>query len=130
MYHWVEHTAELELRIEAETPEAVFADALAALAELLANEHAGGPASFDVELTAADRATLLVDWLGELVYLAETKDFVPERTHELAVDENRVTAKVEGHVGRPSPLVKAVTYHGLELKDEGGVWKARLVLDV
>src|SRR5919197_5279807 len=76
MYRWVEHTAELELQIEAASPEALFADALDALAELIRQDGAGESARFAVDLTAADPATLLADWLGELVYLAETQDFV------------------------------------------------------
>ena len=34
-YRWVEHTGELELKIEAATEEGVFSDALTAIAELL-----------------------------------------------------------------------------------------------
>lgn len=40
-YRWVDHTAELELSIEARSAEGVFADALRALAELLAGDAAG-----------------------------------------------------------------------------------------
>lgn len=35
MFHWIEHTGELELEIESPTAEEVFADALVALAEQL-----------------------------------------------------------------------------------------------
>ncbi len=43
MYRWIDHTAELELAIEAPSDAGVFADALAALGQLL-GEEAGGEA--------------------------------------------------------------------------------------
>lgn len=37
-WRWMEHTGELELEAEAPTPEKVFAEGLAAMAELLGQE--------------------------------------------------------------------------------------------
>ena len=131
MYRWVEHTAEFELEIEAETEAAVFADALAALAELLADDGAGPSEQRELELEAADRAALLADWLDELVYLADVDAFVPERLAEIELDGNGLQASVTGHRGSPSALVKAVTRHRLAFaRDENRKWRARLVLDV
>jgi SHS2 domain-containing protein len=131
VYSWAEHTGELELRIDASTEEAVFADALAAFAELVSDD--GGPDAEreEVEVEADDRETLLAEWLNELVYLADVREFVPEGLTELHLDENRLRATLRGHRGEPRPLVKAVTLHGLvhEGDDERG-WRARVVLDV
>jgi SHS2 domain-containing protein len=130
MFRWVEHTAELELEIEAPTREAVFEDSLAALAELVRNGD-GSPAAWEIALEADDPAMLLVDWLQELIYLGETEGFIPERVASLDLEMHRLAANVEGHVGEPRPLVKAVTLHRLELRpDSGGGWRARVVLDV
>ena len=130
MYEWVDHTAELELRLEARTREALFADALAAFAELIGDERGGEPAALEVELEARDSGTLLAEWLQELVFLADTEDFVPERVAALDLGEHGLRATVEGRRGRPSQLVKAVTYHGLELRPAEDGWAARVVLDV
>ncbi|HEV8603374.1 MAG TPA: archease [Gaiellaceae bacterium] len=129
MYCWVDHTAELELHIEAETLRDVFAEALEAFAELVGNSE-GEPAVHELLLTAADRASLLVQWLEELVYLADTQAFVPWRATSLKVGRTELRARVEGVRGSPRPLVKAVTYHGLELARREGAWRARVVLDV
>jgi SHS2 domain-containing protein len=131
VYRWVEHTGELELRIEAPTEEAVFTDALAAFAELVGDPV--GPASErrEVELADDDRGLLLAEWLNELVYLADAEGFVPERADALDLGSGRLRAAVIGRRGDPSPLVKAVTLHGLRFASEdGGPWRARLVLDV
>jgi SHS2 domain-containing protein len=130
VYEWVEHTAELELRLEAASAEELFAEGLRALAELLDGELEGEPARHAVATSAPDRATLLADWLNELVYLSEAEAFIPKRVERIALSETDLEAEVAGRRARPRPLVKAVTYHGLSLAEEGGRWRATVVLDV
>ena len=130
MYEWIEHTAELELHIEARSREELFSEALAAYAELVARDEAGEEVQHAVSAEAADDAALLAEWLGELVFLAETDDFVPGRLDRLELSDARLSAVVSGRRGRPAHLVKAVTYHGLELVQEDDVWRAKVVLDV
>ena len=129
-YHWVEHTAEVELVIEATSEEQVFEDAMRAYAELVAREPGGQPARHEIALTAPDRPALLAAWLDELVFLAETERFVPERLTSLEFKDEGLQAVVQGRVDAPAPLVKAVTYHRLEFVREAGRARARLVLDV
>ncbi|MGZ4183282.1 MAG: archease, partial [Solirubrobacteraceae bacterium] len=71
-YRWVEHTAEVEVEIEAKSEEAVFADALHAFGELLGDGGGGQRVLREVVLDGRERSALLVGWLDELVYLAET----------------------------------------------------------
>lgn len=130
MFRWIDHTAELELEIEAPTEAAVFADALAAFAEL-AGDGDGVPLDEEIRVLAPDRPLRLVAWLEELIYLVETEGFVPERIESLELDGDVLHARVSGRAGSPSHLVKAVTLHRLELgPDESGTWRGRVVLDV
>lgn len=134
MYRWVDHTAEMQLEIEAGSEEDVFAQAAEALGELLGADEAratGAPAAQrTVQCRAPDRATQLADWLGELVYLAEIDEFVPERVAQIQLTAGGVTAAVDGRIAAPPHLVKAVTYHDLAFRQAGGGWQARVVLDV
>ena len=129
-YRWVDHTSELELELEGRTEADVFAAGLAAVAGLLAEEPHGETERRDVIVTAPDRARLLADWLGELVYLVETDEFLPDRVAALELEGERLRATVEGRRASPRNLVKGVTYHRLELAREDSVWRARVVLDV
>jgi protein archease len=128
VYRWSDHTSELELQIEAASEEEVFAEALAAFGEL------AGPRAGDerrtIELEADDRGLLLVDWLNELVYLADSDGFVPAAVDELRLADGRLTATVSGRTAQPRPLVKAVSLHGLRYARETDGWEARVVLDV
>jgi protein archease len=134
MHQWVDHTAELELRIEAASERAVFDEALEALRELLSERAdpsaSRGPASFEIAASAPDRATLLAEWLSELVYLVETEGFLSERAERLELIGDALDARVSGRRSNPSHLVKAVTYHRLTMEEQGGTWRATVVLDV
>ena len=134
MYEWRSHTAELELHVEAETEAAVFVEALYAFARLVEVDPGGEPATVDLALEAGDRAALLVAWLEELIFLADTEAFVPEGVAELELSGSepltRLRARVEGRRATLDPLVKAATYHGLEFTHEGGRWRGRVILDV
>jgi len=136
VHRWVDHTAELELELEAVSERGVFEEALAALGGLLA-ERTGGeeetdtePARHRVSASAADRATLLAEWLSELAYLAESQGFIPTRAERLELTGNALEATVVGRRASPPHLVKAVTYHRLAIWEEDETWRARVIFDV
>jgi SHS2 domain-containing protein len=130
VFRWLEHTAELGLEIEARSREAVFEEALAAFAELVGGGD-GPLTTREVEVEADEPGLLLVEWLSELLYLADAERFVPEGVASLELDGNRLRATVEGRLGEPGQLLKAVTLHRLEFRENATVgWRAHVVLDV
>jgi protein archease len=134
-HRWIEHTAELELELEAADEAAVFEEAMVALLELWEEhgglEGAGGPAhTREVALEAPERTALLADWIEELAFVGETKGMIPTRLSRFELHETGLTAAIEGPEGRTPPIVKAVTYHRLEFARDGDRWRARAVLDV
>jgi SHS2 domain-containing protein len=129
LYRWVDHTAEVELWIEARSERDVLSEAMLALHELLG----GGPDSGQrrtVSVAAADRPALLAGWLEELVYLAESEGFLAGRLDDLTLREDGLEATVSGSIGDPPPLVKAVTYHRLAFEPRDAGYVATVVLDV
>jgi protein archease len=129
-YRWVDHTAELELEIEAAGEREVLEEALRALAELLGIDTTGGDEQRSVGVEASDRPALLAGWIEELVFLAESEGFVATRIESIDVSERSVCATVAGVLAEPPPLIKAVTYHRLEFEPAGDGYVARVVLDV
>jgi SHS2 domain-containing protein len=129
-HRFVEHTGEVELELEAATEEGLFTAAIQAFAELVSRDGDGPSASHELALDGDDRALLLVDWLNELVYLAEVERFVPERLAAFELAAGGLRATVAGRRGDPSHLVKAVTLNNLEYAQRGGSWHAHVVLDV
>jgi SHS2 domain-containing protein len=129
-HRWLEHTSEEELLIEAESPEAIFAEALAALAELLDAPHGAGRQLQDISLAARDLPTLLAAWLDELVYRAETDGFIAEKLARVELAGTRLTATVRGRGATGRTVVKGITYNRLQMERLGDRWRARVVLDV
>jgi SHS2 domain-containing protein len=131
-YGWGEHTGELELWVTAASAAEVFVEALRAVAELLGSEEGetGAPEARLIAIEGGDHARLLVGWLEELAFLAETEGFVAERAEELRLAPAGVSARIVGHIGSPPHLIKAVTLHRLAFEPEGDGWRARVVLDV
>ena len=131
MYRWIDHTSEVELLIEAADERTVYADAVAALAELLDDgADAGATDVQHLSGAAADRAMLLADLLAEVAFRAENEDFVPVSLRSIDVAGERWEAAVAGRPGRPPHLVKAVTYHRLSFEPVEGGFRATVVLDV
>jgi SHS2 domain-containing protein len=136
VYRWLEHTSEVELELCADSERGVFEDAVVALAELLGVTEAPRGRPTELRTVAVDsdrqgdRAALLVAWLEELVFLAESVGFVGLRVADFELAGSRLVACVAGLVGDPPPLVKAVTLHGLRFEPRDGGYLARVILDV
>ncbi len=135
MHRWVDHTAELELEIEAESEQGVFEEALVALGGLLAER---ADEEEDRRRARSPRGRRQCPGpshpgrrvASELAYLAETDGFVPHAVERLELSDDALEATVVGRHGSPPHLVKAVTYHRLGMWEEDETWRARVIFDV
>lgn len=89
----------------------------------------------EVTVSAADREALLVAWLNELLYVLDTQEFLPHRCEVTRMSETRLTASLWGESVDPERhtlrrLVKAATYHRLQLERTDAGWEGRVVLDL
>jgi SHS2 domain-containing protein len=91
--------------------------------------------TIELEAEGGDSESLLVSWLAEILFQAETR---PWAFGEFRVDE--ISAwRVKGW-GAGEPLdparhkvraeIKAPTYHMLELKEKAGRWTAQVIFDL
>jgi len=131
-YRFVDHTAELQLELEAPTREEVLGEAVLALGELLGGGETGGlaPVRRRLSVAAADDPALLAAWIDELVFVSESEGLVPCRAEAVEAGESEAHGTVTFTRGAPPHLVKGVTYHDLVLAPAGTGWRGRAVLDV
>lgn len=132
-FRFVDHTAELQLEIQAPTRAAVFSEAVRAIAELLGGDGeppAGARQVRELSVHAPDDPALLAAWLDEILFVADTEDLVPLRAERLNVGTGGIRGAVSFVEGSPPHLVKGVTYHDLQLSCVEGTWQGRAVLDV
>ena len=133
MFRWIQRAGELELELESESEDGVFIDALEALRELLEEDTGAGlgdTAEYSVTAAGRDRGELLADWLRKLAALAEDDGFVPARIAAIDIEDDGLTATVEGSCGASAHLVGGVSDDGLlyEPAPESHRVHARVVL--
>ena len=129
----VEHTADWALRIWGCDLHELCVNAARGLSHLLAPDACSMPQDVTTEISieAFDAESLLVNWLTELAYWAETEGIV---YHVFVMD--KVTpaclhAVVRGsHVTNLQKHVKAVTYHNLQIVETDEGVEATVVFDV
>lgn len=133
-YTELEHTAEIGLRVQAESPAALYACAARAMFSLLrAQPDTGGQAcSRLVEISAVDPESLLVDWLNELLFLHETTGALFTGCRITHWSPTRLEAEAIGYPPRDAPAlhIKAVTYHQLRIAHSEDCWTAEIYFDI
>jgi SHS2 domain-containing protein len=132
--HWFEeHTGEVQLHAVAPTLAQLFVETGLALAELMAEEtsSASSEATEIVDLQAPDREALLVEWLNELIFRAETQQKVYRELKIISLSDQTLRAEIGGTpLERLRTAVKAATFHRLNISPEAGGYSATVVLDV
>lgn len=129
----IPHTADVALRIRGSDWVELLTNAARGMFHLIdARPKTDERRVREVELSAGDRESLLVEWLSELLSLHDTHG---EGYDEFEIEEaesNRLRARIRGGpVGSGARLqIKAVTYHDLEIRDTDQGYEARVTFDV
>lgn len=136
MFETFEHTADLGLRVRANTLESLLEDAGRGLFSMLVTnlEDVRGlqEKAYRIEGSAADY--LLFDWLNELLFTFESEHLLLSAFHvELDAGGLRATASgepMDRSRHRMEHEVKAITYHGLRVEEVADGWFAELIVDI
>ncbi|GGM96021.1 protein archease [Thermus composti] len=134
----LDHTADIGFVLEAQSLPELFEAALKGLLQaMFQNPPQGGKKRRRIALEAEDLETLLVRYLNELIYLIQTKGFVPGKARirvEEAENGYRLTATLFGEPFQEAfgfqGEVKSATFHGLKVEKSQGRWRAQVILDV
>ena len=135
-YEVVEHTADIRIRMRADTLESLFADAAYGMFDLITGAEAIRPAiPRQVSISANDYEELMVNWLTELLFIFETEKLVFSEFTIEEIDQAHIRATARGETfspGRHEPNmdIKAVTYYGLHVVREDSAWTATVVFDI
>ncbi len=130
-YTELDHTADWAVRVWAPDLSRFFAQAAQAIYALTGTELQGSERiEVPLQLDAPDTESLLVAFLNELLYLGEEQGLGFDR-FELRVEKTGLQGWLHGApVALQRKEIKAVTYHGLEIRaDKHGV-EATIIFDV
>ena len=129
----IDHTADLCLRARGATLEELFANAARGMFHLMRCEPGVRPhrMSRHILLQAGDLEALLVDWLNELLYLAEAEQELFDTYDITHLGETRLEATVRGATDHaPQRGIKAATFFDLEVTHSSTGYQATITFDV
>lgn len=134
-YEVLSHTADTGIVAYGATLVEVFETAARAMFELMFDAgEAGERLQLHIEVEAATREDLLVEWLSTLLFEAESRDLALRSFDIDTIDEGHVSGRAEGVASDGTeligPPVKAVTYHDLVIDQASTGWRAQVVFDV
>ena len=139
MYETFSHTADVGLRIGAADLDTLLAEAGRALfSVIVSNFDQVRPRvrkEFRLEsVNLSQPDYLLVDWLGELLYMFESEHLLLNR-FRVTTGGDRLEAVAEGELVDErrhwlAHEIKAVTYHGLKVEPTGDGLLAEVILDL
>ncbi len=131
----VDHTADVGIIAYGADISQAFANAARALFSLITElDDVGETLHRDIELTAPDQESLLVEWLNELIYLFDTDNIVFKRFDITKLNNTQLKArsygeKIDSSKHRLKTGVKAATYHMLKV-DKGDGCEVQVLLDI
>lgn len=134
----ITNTGDAGLTARAATPGTLLADLAAGFAALTCGGAIEENEIRAISLKAESPESLAVNFLNELVFLADTEGFIAAAASVSASFKPgacELTATLRGEPlaferHQRGLLVKAATYHGLKIERAGGMWSAAIVLDI
>jgi SHS2 domain-containing protein len=131
----IDHTADVGVVAYGANLGQAFGNAAKALFSLIVELDSVREALYrGIELTADDEASLLVEWLNELIYVFDTEHVLFKRFEVSVTDGGWLRAscygdKVNRSRHRLKTGVKAATYHMLEISNDNG-YRVRVIFDI
>jgi SHS2 domain-containing protein len=131
-----DHTADIGLIVYGENLRALFENAGEAFFRLITDvRRVRYRVEKRIDLGGESLDRLMVDWLSELLYFHDVENLLFRGFKVEAVGKDGLKAVVKGEpyqegVHVIKTVVKAVTYHRIEVRQEKGRWKAQVVLDL
>jgi SHS2 domain-containing protein len=128
----VDHTADIAIRVWGRDLAELFANAAYGMACQLADPGQVEPTvEHLIELDAYDVETLLVSWLGELLYVSEREERVFSDFDMLEVTSTRLRAIIRGGtIHEHRRHIKAVTFSDLKIVQTDEGYETMIVFDV
>lgn len=130
----IEHTADLALRVYGGDLQELFCNAALGMFSLMADLALVRPqVERRASLESIDHESLLVDWLNELLYMAEEHGEIYCAFTIATLSATEIVSQVRGAKYDSRKLVKqikAVTFHDLSIKQAAQGYTTTIVFDV
>lgn len=132
-YEFIEHTADIGVRVFGRNPEEVFINAASGMFSIIADTRRIKPKEqIEIRQEAAGYDELLRQWLQELLYQFSISGIIFKEFVIQMLSQNTIEAIARGEKaqGKIKAEIKAVTYHELEFKKTKDGYEAKVIFDV
>ncbi|NLD39275.1 MAG: archease [Desulfatiglans sp.] len=135
-YTLLSHTADLGMRVKGDSCEGLFRNAGMALTDIMILNKAPEPGEKkDISIKGNDLPDLMVKWLSEILYLFEGEDLITteiavNQMSESSINSTLITVGFDARYHEVLREIKAITYHQVEVREDEGLWTARVIFDL
>jgi len=135
-FRFLDHTADLGILVYGKDLRELFTNAGEAFFTIITDlQMVRESTERTIQIESSNLEDLMVNWLGELLYLHDVDGLLFK---SFSIDELRdgtMRARARGEVFQEERHVikteiKAVTYHQIQVKEERGRWRARIIFDL
>jgi len=125
-FQFFEHTADIKFKAYGKTLEKIFENTAEAISEILARSDKVSEAKTKkIEIEGKDNESLLYNFIDELIYLLDAKQFLVSKA-KVKISGNNLKAVIYGDDALKYPgldHIKAATYAEMYVKKKAGKWE-------
>ncbi|MBT3456292.1 archease [bacterium] len=143
-FEFIEHTADIKVKIYGDTLKQLFQNGLVALFQTVLPKAKGCfiregrefcssfPIARKISVTSGTKETLLIDFLSEVLCLMDTYDEAYGEINIQILSDTELVGTLHGIpvASYRGEDVKAATYHELSIDKVGDTWEAIVTFDV
>ena len=137
-FEFIEHTADIGIRVYGKTLPALFVNSAQALFSIILDYEPQGKIQKTIELEEENLENLFVDWMNELISQFFADKFLPAQ-YSVNVNSSEklstLKADILGESFNPyerkiEKEIKAATYHGLKVEKTKEGYVAEVIFDI
>jgi SHS2 domain-containing protein len=134
-FKFLEHTADIKFQAFGKSLNDVFENSALAMFNTMSDKKVKPKIKKKIKVSGKDLENLLYNFLEELLFLLDSKNFFLSKVNKIKIDEKKLIlrAEISGDDSKNYEVkidVKAVTYNEMFVKKVKNKWIAQVVLDV
>jgi len=133
-FKFLEHTADAKFQAFGKNLEETFVNAALALTKLMTDSKVKTKITKKIKVSGNDNKSLLYNFLEELLFLLDTKNFLLSKIKDIKIKNGVLTAVLIGDNNiknyEVKTNIKAITYNEMFIKKKNNKFVLQVVLDI
>ncbi|MEM4359058.1 MAG: archease [Candidatus Bilamarchaeaceae archaeon] len=130
MYRLLEHPSDIIVEGRGRTFESALESVANGMFTQMGAARAREKEAIEIESAMSTLEDVVVDVLTKIIAECESIPFTPKRAEVIRAENRAVRIKVFGERKQPANIIKAVTYHDLQVERKKGGWVIQVLFDI